>query len=102
MHKKKDDKSKVGVKEETKATNEPENNKITNCADAKAEEFMGYRCFYCDENIASEDHTVEHRKKCRETTRRFCTAPLGLPAGLPVRKPLLLNHSPFNLLGPQI
>ena len=38
-----------------------------------------YSCFFCDKTIESEEDLNEHRKKCRGSTRLFCSAPLGLP-----------------------
>ena len=61
------------------------------------EEFETYPCFYCDKNIASENHLLEHREKCRGSTRSFCTAPVGLSSRFSPGYPQHL--STFSLLG---
>ena len=58
-----------------------------------------YCCFYCDLKIESETHLIEHRRKCRGSTRMFCAAPLGLPNGFFLGHPPLRYISPFGFVG---
>ena len=67
--------------------------------------FTKYQCYYCNVNIAGENHLSDHRKKCHGTTKSGIVGlpPFGFfpglaPGFLPGFPPPYPNPFPFNRL----